>query len=90
MENNSKTIKEKFYNDPLNFIKEHYTLLLIIPTLLGGIWQLIELISIDISFVRFFSITQLIQDGILFLCFEIMLGIILFLLIFTIKTNYFR
>lgn len=78
MEFNLDKIKEKFTNDPFVFIKEHVSVLVIIPTILGGTWQLFELISIDISFVRFFSITQLLQDGILLLCFIVFLIGLLF------------
>ena len=49
----------------IKFIKEYLSFILIIPTLLGGIWQIIELSSISISFIRFFSVTQLIADGLL-------------------------
>jgi hypothetical protein len=82
MKFNLLTIKEKFISDPLIFIKEHIPLLILLPTILGGFWQLFELISIDISFVRFFSITQLIQDGILILCYLVFLAFFLFVVTF--------
>jgi cation transport ATPase len=49
----------------IKFIKEYLPFILIIPAFLGGVWQIIELSSISISFIRFFSVTQLIADGLL-------------------------
>ena len=51
----------------VKFIKENLSLLIILPPLFGGIWQAIELMSISISFLRFFSVSQLVADGILIL-----------------------
>lgn len=51
----------------LHLIKENINLLILIPTVLGGFWQLIELVSMDVSFVRFFSITQVVSDGLIIL-----------------------
>ena len=63
------TINQEKSNNTLTlfikFIKEYLSFILIIPTFLGGIWQIIELSSISISFIRFFSVTQLIADGLL-------------------------
>ena len=42
-------------------------MILVIPTVLGGLWQLLSLASIDISFVRFFSVAQMLPDGLVFL-----------------------
>lgn len=42
----------------IKFIKEYLSFILIIPTFLGGIWQIIELSSISISFIRFFSVSN--------------------------------
>lgn len=41
----------------------------IVPTILGGIWQLWMLGSISSNMIRFFSISQLISDGLLVLGF---------------------
>lgn len=49
----------------IKFLKEYLSLIIIIPTFLGGIWQILELSLMSISYVRFFSITQLVADGIL-------------------------
>lgn len=49
----------------IKFLKEYLPLIIIVPTFLGGIWQVFELSFMSISFIRFFSITQLVADGIL-------------------------
>ena len=59
--------KNKKYN--IEFIKSNLNLIILIPTILGGLWQLFELSSISISFIRFFSVSQIIPDGILLLTF---------------------
>lgn len=50
-----------------NLIKENLSLLIIFPPLIGGLWQVIELSSLSVSFLRFFSASQLVADGILIL-----------------------
>lgn len=47
----------------LDYIKENINILILIPTVLGGFWQLLELVRIEISFIRFFSLTQVVSDG---------------------------
>lgn len=59
--------KNKKYN--IGFIKSNLNLIILIPTILGGLWQLFELSRISMSFVRFFSVSQIIPDGILLLTF---------------------
>lgn len=49
----------------LKQIRENFPLIVAIPTLLGGLWQLIELIRISPIFLRFFSINQMVSDGLL-------------------------
>lgn len=48
-------------------IKSHLQLILLIPTVLGGLWQVVELTNISIPFIRYFSLTQVIPDGLLIL-----------------------
>lgn len=68
----------------LMLIKENLNLILIIPALLGGLWQLIELSSLSLSFLRFFSVTQLVADGILImLIFSFLIGSVLLLPIYS-------
>lgn len=49
----------------LRQIRENFPLIVAIPALLGGLWQLIELIKISPIFLRFFSINQIVSDGLL-------------------------
>ncbi|CAM4410518.1 hypothetical protein [Zobellia nedashkovskayae] len=57
----SSSWKEKVFD----YIKDHPSLVILIPTLLGGIWQLVALLSIGVSYVRFFSLSQLVSDGLI-------------------------
>jgi len=50
-----------------NFILKYFTQILFIPVLLGGIIQIFNLFSISPQFIRFFSATQAIADGLLIL-----------------------
>ncbi|MFC7772554.1 hypothetical protein [Flavobacterium sp. GCM10027622] len=50
-----------------NQIKNNLPLLILIPTILGGLQQTIQLIIISPSLIRFFSISQLIADGLFIL-----------------------
>jgi len=52
-------------------------LIVILPALFGGLWQVIELSRMSFSFMRFFSVGQIIPDGLL---------ILLFLMIFLVST----
>lgn len=58
----------------LDFYKEHWSIIIFIPALLGGLIQILKLYSIDPSFVRFFAVEQVIPDG-LFISFIIFIGI---------------
>ena len=51
----------------LDWIKEYLSIIVIIPAIIGGIWQIIELSYISTSYIRFFSPTQVISDGLLVL-----------------------
>ncbi|WP_130735146.1 hypothetical protein [Flavobacterium sp. J27] len=59
----------------LEYIQNHLNVILLVPTVLGGFWQLIELMIINTSYVRFFSLTQVVADGIIIL---FILGILTF------------
>ncbi|HVY75899.1 MAG TPA: hypothetical protein VG890_13765 [Puia sp.] len=48
-----------------SWIKENLAAIILIPTLIGGLWQLLELLFIGPAYIRFFSISQLVPDGIL-------------------------
>lgn len=49
------------------WIKDNLGAIILIPTLLGGIWQIIELLMLGVPFIRFFSVSQLVSDGLLIL-----------------------
>ncbi|MDC4826190.1 hypothetical protein NQ838_17905, partial [Acinetobacter baumannii] len=59
-------IKAQLIRD-YNFLKNNLSLLIILPSVLGGLWQIIELFSIDLPYIRFFSINQMVPDGVLIL-----------------------
>ncbi|RAK21634.1 hypothetical protein B0I03_10566 [Flavobacterium aquaticum] len=52
---------EKF----LESLLKYFSLIIAIPPIFGAIWQLIELSKMSLSYIRFFSVSQLIPDGIL-------------------------
>lgn len=53
----------------LSVIRDYPKQILLLPTLLGGFWQLMALSFISIEYVRFFSISQLVADGLLIIFF---------------------
>jgi len=55
----------KFFN--YTWIKDNISMLILFPTICGGLWQIIELSSIGTQYIRFFSISQLVSDGLLIL-----------------------
>ncbi|HFX6333885.1 hypothetical protein [Acinetobacter nosocomialis] len=63
----------------LDFYKDNWSIIIFIPTILGGICQLLKLYSIDPSFIRFFAVEQVIPDG-LFVSFIILTGFLCYLL----------
>lgn len=62
-----KFLKNLFESRLSVLFKDNLNLLIVFPTIIGGTWQVTELSLLSISFVRFFSISQLISDGILIL-----------------------
>ncbi len=48
-------------------IKDNLSMIILLPTIMGGLWQILELSNMSISFIRFFSATQLLPDGLLIL-----------------------
>jgi len=50
-----------------SWIKDNISIIILVPTFLGGMWQIIELASIGTPFIRFFSASQLVSDGLLIL-----------------------
>ncbi len=60
-----QTKRDTLFVKPLRLIKEYLPLIVLVPVVIGGLWQIIALASISIPYVRFFSVTQLIADGFL-------------------------
>jgi hypothetical protein len=48
-----------------NWIKDNIGTIVLVPTVLGGVWQIVELSRMGIPFIRFFSVSQLVSDGLL-------------------------
>lgn len=63
-----------------DFLKEYSVIIVLIPTILGGVWQFIKLITIGVEYVRFFSASQVISDGIIILCVMMFYGLLLFVI----------
>lgn len=76
-------------NSAMTFLKEYFTIILFLPTLLGGLRQLYQLVSLSPSLIQFFSISQLLIDGILILIRVplFLIGILLFGFYKAIKDN---
>lgn len=57
--------------EKINFLKDYLSIIILFPATIGGLWQLIELASISPSYIRFFSISQVVPDGLLVLLFVV-------------------
>ena len=75
-----KLFNEIETNKYLNIVKNYLSLIIIIPYLLGGIKQLINLSIISTDLLDFFSINQVLIDGI-FITIKLLLFLILILLL---------
>lgn len=51
----------------IKLLRENISLIIIIPTVLGGLLQLYNLSNISPEYIRFFSLSQVVPDGLLFL-----------------------
>lgn len=58
---------DNYLKTTYRFFKENLTVFALVPTALGGIWQIFKLGFISINMIRFFSVSQLISDGIIIL-----------------------
>jgi hypothetical protein len=84
MENDSiidkeENTKKSIFFQILNKIKEYLSLIIFLPTLLGGLWQVIVLSQFGLSYIRFFSISQLLSDGLILLFFLPLIALIIFI-----------
>lgn len=64
-------------------------MIVLVPTFIGGIWQIMELAWLDTSYVRFFSLSQLASDGLLIL-FVIFIYTVATRLIYSLNADLFR
>ncbi|WP_203258786.1 hypothetical protein [Hyunsoonleella ulvae] len=64
----------------IDSIKKVIPILILIPTIIGGLWQFLSLLKLGANYIRFFSLSQLISDGItLLLPLAMIFGILYFL-----------
>lgn len=56
-------------NKTYTLIKDNITIYALIPTVTGGIWQMIKLLQISPNMIRFFSLSQMISDSVLIILF---------------------
>lgn len=61
----------------LDFYKDNWSVFVFIPAGVGGLFQLLHLLSMEPSLVRFFSVEQVVPDGLLFI-FLCLLGCLIF------------
>lgn len=72
----------------LKFIKDYLSIIVLIPTLLGALFQIFNIIFyVGLPYIRYFSASQLIPDGILII-FLILFLIIIYILIIFFKFQY--
>lgn len=65
----------------LKILKEYQALLVIIPTVLGGLYQIINIwYYVGFPYIRYFSVSQVIPDGLIMV---ILVGWFVFVLLFT-------
>lgn len=59
--------KKKTIREQIKWVLENITLILLLPSFFGALWQILELSRINVAYIRFFSVTQIPVDGILIL-----------------------
>lgn len=78
-----KPEKKNTIKAQLKWVFNNLTTALLLPSFLGAVWQILELSSINIAYIRFFSLSQIPIDGALILSLFIMLvGISKFIISF--------
>lgn len=63
------TQSENKFQLSYKWITDNIQLIALFPAVLGGVWQILELSSMSLSFIRFFSVTQVVSDGLMILFF---------------------
>lgn len=62
----------------LNFLKDYISLIIIIPALLGGIMQILSIsLLLGMPYIRYFSVSQVVPDGLLILTIIFWLSLVL-------------
>lgn len=61
----------------LDFLRDNISLIVLIPTFFGASWQIVALARLNLSYIRFFSVTQVPVDGAL-LIFIALLGFVFY------------
>ncbi|ABE75135.1 MULTISPECIES: hypothetical protein [Psychrobacter] len=60
-------VTKKTLREQVKWVLDNISLVLLLPSFLGALWQILELSSINVAYIRFFSVTQIPVDGILIL-----------------------
>lgn len=71
----NKIINNKY----LSFIKEHITIIIITVTILGGLGQFLKLFSLSSNLLIFFSATQAVLEGVIFIIYLAIIFLIFFI-----------
>lgn len=61
------TKKKKTLKEQMKWVLDNISLVLLVPSFFGSVWQILELSSMNVAYIRFFSVTQIPVDGILIL-----------------------
>ncbi|HEN9540718.1 hypothetical protein ACT41N_00735 [Acinetobacter baumannii] len=69
--------KKKSFWTEIDFYKDHWSIIIFIPAFFGGFFQISRLYILNPSFIRFFSVQQVIPDG-LFILFLMFLSMIIY------------
>lgn len=64
--------------EDIKSLKELLPLIVVIPTLVGGLWQILNLFFIDITLLRFFSMSQMVADGLLVIICSLIIPVVHF------------
>jgi len=62
--------------EEIKSLRELLPFIVVIPTLVGGLWQILNLFFIDITLLRFFSMSQMVADGLLVIIFSLIISTI--------------
>lgn len=65
------------FRKSLAFFKSHPTLVLLLPTLVGGLAQILQLANLGLPFIKYFSYAQVIPDGLTYLIVFVVFVIVL-------------